>query len=116
MKIRAAVADDAPDMGRVMVESFLSAHRGHMPDAAWEKRVREWTPEVSARGWASALTQTAREHGEPRIVLVAEDDHGVLSALVSGTAANDDASGSTAEIGALYVLPARRGEGIGTSL
>ena len=39
-------------MGRVMVDSFLSAHRGQMPDAAWQQRVDEWTPEVSARGWA----------------------------------------------------------------
>ena len=32
-------------MGRVMVDSFLSAHRGQMPDAAWQQRVDEWTPE-----------------------------------------------------------------------
>src|SRR6187431_2054584 len=52
MRIRAAVVDDAPAMGRVMVGSWLSAHRGQMPDAAWQKRVDEWTPAVSARGWA----------------------------------------------------------------
>ena len=49
-------------------------------------------------------------------MLVAEDDAGVLIALVSGTAADEDPSGSIAEIGALYVLTARRGEGIGRSL
>ena len=46
-------------MGRVMVDSFLSAHRGQMPDAAWQQRVDEWTPEVSARGWARAITDQA---------------------------------------------------------
>jgi hypothetical protein len=43
-------------MGRVMVDSLLSAHRGQMPDAAWQQRVDEWTPEVSARGWARVIT------------------------------------------------------------
>ncbi len=115
MRIRAAVVDDAPAMGRVMVGSWLSAHRGQMPDAAWQKRVDEWTPAVSASGWARTLTE--RENGDAArdVLLVAEDDGGVLSALVSGTAA-DDASGSIAEIGALYVLPDRRGQGIGRSL
>jgi hypothetical protein len=62
-----AVLEDAPAMGRVMVDSFLSAHRGQMPDAAWQQRVDEWTPEVS------------------------------------GTAADDDPSGSIAEIEATNV-------------
>jgi hypothetical protein len=30
-----------------------------MPDAAWQQRVDEWTPEVSARGWARAITDQA---------------------------------------------------------
>src|SRR5262245_25832494 len=116
MRIRSAVVDDAPAMGRVMVESFMSAHRGQLPDAAWQKRVEEWTPEVSARGWASLLTRMAEDDAERGVVLVAEDDDGGLTALVSGAAADDDASGSTAEVGALYVVPDRRGQGIGTSL
>jgi hypothetical protein len=37
--IRVAVLEDAPAMGRVMVDSFLSAHRGQMPDAAWQQRL-----------------------------------------------------------------------------
>src|SRR6478672_1178550 len=55
VKIRVAVAEDAPAMGRVMVDSFLSAHRGQMPDAVWQQRVDEWTPDVSARAWARTL-------------------------------------------------------------
>ena len=116
MRIRAAVVDDAPAMGRVMVDSWLSAHRGQMPDAAWQKRVDEWTPDVSARGWARTLTEREDRNAARDVLLVAEDDGGALSALVSGTAADDDASGSIAEIGALYVLPDRRGQGIGGSL
>jgi ribosomal protein S18 acetylase RimI-like enzyme len=116
MRVRAAVVEDAPAMGRVMVDSFLSAHRGQMPDAAWQKRVDEWTPDVSARGWARAITEQGGGNAVRDVLLVAEDDAGVLCALVSGTAADDDPSGSIAEIGALYVLPDRRGQGIGRSL
>lgn len=85
----------------VMVDSFLSAHRGQMPDAAWQQRVDEWMPEVSARGWARAITDQAEGNAARDVLLVAEDDSGVLSALVSGTAADDDPSGSIAEIEAL---------------
>ena len=116
MRVRAAVVDDAPAMGRLMVESWLSAHRGQMPDAAFQKRVQEWTPEVSARAWARTLAEQA-DGGAPRdVVLVAEDGVGALVALVSGTSAADDPAGSIAEIGALYVRPDRRGRGIGGSL
>ena len=116
MKIRGAVAEDAPAMGRVMVDSFLSAHRGQMPDEAWQQRVDEWTPDVSARGWARAIKERAEGKAARDVLLVAEDDAGALSALVSGSAADDDPSGSIAEIGALYVLPDRRGQGFGGSL
>jgi len=116
MKIRVAVPGDPSAMGRVMVDAFLSAHRGQMPDAAWQQRVAEWTPDVSARGWARAIAEGAGD-GTPRaVLLVAEDDAAVLTALVSGTPADHDPSGSIAEIGALYVRPDRQGEGIGGSL
>ncbi len=116
MRIRAAVAEDAPAMGRVMVGSFLWAHRGQIPDAAYQQRVAEWTPEVSARAWARTFTDRAEGRAARDVLLVAEDDAGAVSALVSGSAADDDPSGSVAEIGALYVLPERRGQGFGGSL
>ena len=56
MRVREARVEDAPAMGRVMVETFLAAHRGQMPDEAWKKRQAEWTPEVSAEAWQRALT------------------------------------------------------------
>ncbi len=115
MKIHVAAVDDAPAMGLVMVESFLSAHRGQMPDVAFQKRVDEWTPEVSARGWARAIAELSDGNPERGVILVAEDDGGLLG-LVSGSAAEGDLSGTTCEIGALYVLPRRRGQGIGGSL
>ncbi len=98
-----------------MVDSFLSAHRGQMPDAAFQKRVDEWTPEVSAAAWARALADLADGNGNRDVVLVAEDDGGLLG-LVSGGPAGDAVSGATCEIGALYVHTQRRGEGIGGAL
>src|SRR5262249_21890096 len=114
--IRAAVPDDAPELGRVMVESFLAAHRGQMPEAAWRKRRDEWTPEGSARGWAGAIADLVDGTDARDVLLVAEQNVGVLSGLVSGTPADGDPSGPTAEIGALYVAPDRQGQGIGGSL
>ncbi len=116
MKIRAAVVHDAPVMGRVMVAAWLSAHRGQMPDTAWQRRVDEWTPDVSARGWARLLTEQAEGDPARGVLLVAEDDSGDPVALVLGTEAEYDTSGSTAKIDALYVLPDRQGEGLGRRL
>ncbi len=113
MKVRAAVLDDAPAMGRVMVEAWLAAHRGQLPDAAWQKRVDEWTPDVSARAWARLLAERAAGDHARVVLLVAEDEAGVPIALVLGTEAEDDPSGSTAQIDALYVLPHRQRQGIG---
>jgi len=103
-------------MGRVMVESWLSAHRGQMPDAAWQKRVTQWTPEVSARGWARALAEQADGNLVRDVFLVAQDDAGGLVGLVSGSAAEDEPMSTIAEIGSLYVLPDRRGQGFGGML
>lgn len=116
MKIRRAVLEDAPAMGRVMVEAWLSAHRGQIPDSAWQQRVDEWTPEVSARAWARLVSE--RDDGDDvRVVLlVAEEDPGDLLALVLGTEVDDDESGATAQIDALYVLPDRQGRGTGRGL
>jgi len=112
-EVRVATVDDAPAMGRVMVESFLSAHRGQMPDAAYQKRVDEWTPEVSATAWAKALAELAGGNPAGDVVLVAEDEGGLLG-LVSGGAA--EGSDAACEIGALYVHPQRQGQGIGRAL
>ena len=107
---------DAPAMGRVMVESFLSAHRGQMPEPAYQKRVAEWTPDVSARAWARALAERAEGQADREVFLVAEDEGGAVLGLVSGGALEDDPCGTVAEIGALYVRPDRHGVGIGSAL
>ena len=116
MNVRAAVLEDAPVLGRVMVEAWLSAHRGQMPDLVWQKRVDEWTPDVSTRAWARLLSGRPGGDHARVVLLVAEEDPGDLLALVLGTEAEDDESGATAQINALYVLPDRQGQGIGRRL
>lgn len=117
MRVRAATLDDAPAMGRVMVDAWLSAHRGQVPEPVWRKRVEEWTPEVSAAAWARLLVEQARGTAARAVVLVAEEPgEGGLVALVLGDEDVEDATGSTAQIGALYVREDRRGRGIGRAL
>ena len=114
MRIRPATAEDAAALGELMVESWLAAHRGQMPEALWQKRVAEWTPEVSARGWARVLADRAEGRAPGDVLLVAEDDDGVIVGLVYGTAADDE--GAVGEIAALYVAPDRHRDGLGTTL
>ena len=116
MRIRAAVGDDAPALGRVMVMSWLAAHHGQIPDAAWEKREAEWTSEVSARGWSWVLAEHAGGSADREVLLVAEDDAQLLRALAYAVPAEGDPDGSTAVLSALYVSPDHRGQGIGAAL
>ena len=91
---------------------WLATHRGHVPAAVWQKRLAEWTPEVSAEAWARLFAEQAGD--EARVaLLVAEDGTDDLVALVLGTEDEDDPSGSTARIDALYVCPDRQHRGIG---
>lgn len=118
MRIRAAALEDAPAMGRVMVEAWLAAHRGQMPDALWQKRLEEWTPEVSAAAWARLLAEQKEGEAPDVVVLVAEEaeEGSDPLALVMGNQDGEDSSGSTAQVGALYVRPDHRGQGIGRAL
>jgi len=84
MRIRVASVDDAPAMGRVMVDSWLTAHRGQMADAAWEKRRDECTPEVSARAWERSLREGDAAQGAGDVVLVAVNDDGTLAGRTEG--------------------------------
>lgn len=112
--IRQARPEDAPALGRVMVESWLDAHRDHIPQAAWERRVAEWTPEVSASGWARVLSQQAAEDPPRDLLLLAEEQGAPVALAYFRTA--DDGPEDLMDLMAIYVLPVRRGQGIGTDL
>jgi ribosomal protein S18 acetylase RimI-like enzyme len=115
VRIRSAVRGDAATLGRVMVASWLSSHRGQMPDEAWRRRVADWTPQVSAQGWVRVLVDQANGDAPRDVLLVADDHAGELVGLVYGRPANGGAA-LTAEVAALYVDPARHRQGIGAAL
>ena len=112
--VREARVSDAPAMGELMVTTWLAAHRRHIPPAAWERRREHWTPEVSAIGWERTLRERdAAAAGHRDCYLVAEDPQSKIIALA---AAAIHATGTTGEVGSLYVRPDHQRRGIGRLL
>lgn len=99
-----------------MVASWLSGHKGQMPDNAWRTRVADWTPEVSAQGCARVLVDQANGDAPRDVLLVADNQAGQLVGLVYGRPTNDDDAALTAKVGALYVDPTCHRQGIGAAL
>src|SRR3954451_19523173 len=82
--IREAQIEDAPQMGRMMVTTWLAAHRAHIPRSAWERRREQWTPEVSAAGWARHLRARDEAPDQCRACyLIAEEWCGTIIAIAA---------------------------------
>ena len=114
LRVREARVPDAPMMGELMVTTWLTAHRRHIPPAAWERRREQWTPEVSAAGWERSLRERdAAAAGHRPCYLVAEAAHVGIIGLAA--AAIDD-TGSRGEVGSLYIHPDHQRRGIGRLL
>ena len=111
MHVRPATPSDAPALGELVVSSWLAAHRGQVPEAAWLERRATWTPQASAEGWARLLAAQAAGEDDVHLLLVAEES-GVLlgEALVR---ADDD---GTAWLLSLYVAHDRLRSGTGRGL
>jgi ribosomal protein S18 acetylase RimI-like enzyme len=116
MIIRAAHEADAPAMGQVMVTTYLAAHRDQMPDAAWAKRAEEWTPEVSAQGWARTLREIATDEQPQDCIYVAVDDGGEIVGLAMAGPADAENLPQTGAVYALYVSTSYQGQGLGRRL
>jgi ribosomal protein S18 acetylase RimI-like enzyme len=116
MIIRAAQEADAPAMGRLMVETYLSAHRDQMPAEPWAKRAAEWTPEVSAQAWAGTLREIAAGGRVHECIYVAEGEGGDLIGLAMGGPANAEDPRQTGAVYALYVRVSHQGRGVGRRL
>ena len=110
--VRPATHADADDMGRVMVESWLSAHRGQVPDDVWERRAAEWTPEVSADGWRRTLADQEAVPSPDAVLLVATDEHDQVCGLACARPLGD----GVVELSALYVATGHRRRGAGAAL
>ena len=115
--VRDAQVLDAPAMGRLMVTTWLRAHRTHIPPAAWHRRQASWTPEASAAGWERHLRERDADPGGARACyLIAEDPAGSLIAVAAAAVAADDPTGTTGEVGSLYVHPDHQRHGLGRQL
>ena len=117
MHIREANPSDIEPMARMMVDSFLAAHRGQIPDEVWEWRQKYWTPEVSAHGWERIMRDIANGTTPYACVYVAEGEDAEILGLAMGTpAGGQHNTGGTGEICALYVHPDHQRHGIGHQL
>ena len=119
MHIRTAQEADAPAMGRVMVETFLRAHQGQIPDEAWRRRQAEWTPEVSGANWVRAIRAIAEDsHAQECIYIAVEDvtqPEQVIGLVMGGPSGVAGYEG-VGDIYSIYVDFAHHGRGIGRKL
>jgi ribosomal protein S18 acetylase RimI-like enzyme len=115
--IRPARVEDAPAMGRMGTETYLSAHRDQMPEEVWIKRRDEWNEEVSAQNWARTLRDITDGVSPDECVFVAIDEaSGEVVGIAMGQSAADPAPANTAEINVLYVRTSHQGRGLGRRL
>jgi GNAT superfamily N-acetyltransferase len=113
--IRPARIEDAPAMARVMVDTWLSAHRDQIPEGQWQRRREEWTYAVSERAWRALLEEveagTNTDDGV-FVAVVADEVAGLAVGCPSELSLLPDA----AEVSALYVRPEYQGRGLGRRL
>jgi GNAT superfamily N-acetyltransferase len=105
--IRAAAPDDAPSIARVRIASWRWAYRGLVPDAVLDAM----SVDDSELNWRRTIL--ARDAIS---VFVAEDGAEAVGFVSAGPSRDDDASDGAGEIGAIYVLPAHAGTGVGGGL
>src|SRR5215208_3545700 len=116
MIIRAAHEADAPAMGQVMVATYLAAHRDQQPAEVWAKRAEEWTPEVSAQGWARTLREIASGERSQDCIYVAVGEGNETIGLAMGGPANAEELSQTGAVYALYISTRHQGQGLGRRL
>jgi ribosomal protein S18 acetylase RimI-like enzyme len=121
MIIRPAIEGDAPAMGRLMVETFLRAHKGQMLDGAWQRRQEEWTWEVSAKGWSRSIREIGDGTSPQDCIYLAVDEAAgeapeQLAGLVMGGQAECGPWEGAGEIYALYVGFGYQRRGLGRKL
>jgi GNAT superfamily N-acetyltransferase len=108
MKLRAAAALDAPDIGRVQVETWRSAYRGIVPD--------EYLAGLSAPERAAWWGERLADQSGGRFALSADHRSGEL---IGFAAAGPERSGHPVyrrEVYAIYVLPSHQRRGVGRAL
>ena len=116
MVVRAAREEDAPAMARVIVDTFLTAHRGQIPEPALAKRRQEWTYAVSEGGWSRMMREIAAGASPRECAYVAEDEGEAVVGLAAGGPAEPEFPENTGKIYALYVRESHQRQGLGSRL
>ncbi len=102
--VRAAGADDVPEIARIQVLTWTTAYRQFLPAAV----LAELTEERAAGAWAAAVGAPAPYH-----VLVAYEQDWTVGFTAVGPSGEEDAGPGEAAVAALLVEPrwGRRGHG-----
>jgi GNAT superfamily N-acetyltransferase len=116
MVTRPTQEEDAPAMARVIVDTFLSAHQGQLPEAALARRRQVWTYEVSASSWGKLLHDIATGTSPRECAYVAEDEGGGVVGLATGGPADVECPEYTGVIHALFVQQSHQRRGLGRRL
>jgi ribosomal protein S18 acetylase RimI-like enzyme len=114
--IRAATPEDAPAMAQVMVDTWLAAHRGQVPEEQWQQRRKEWAYADSERGWRRSLAAIAADNKRQACIYVAVTESGEVVGVAVGCPAELDLLPNAAEVSVLYVRPTCQGQGLGRRL
>ena len=95
INIRVAEPDDAPEMARVIVDTWFAAHEGQVPVEKFRQRREQWGYAESEQGWRRILGEGRDGSSQ---AWVATSDGRVIA-----VAAGEILGGGVAEVGALYV-------------
>jgi ribosomal protein S18 acetylase RimI-like enzyme len=106
---RPATVADLPRISEIHVDSWDAAYRGLIDDGALDER----TVDVRLEQWRELMEDPPGGH----IVAVAEVDGAIVGFIRAGHSDDDDVDPeTTVNVFALYLDPARRGEGVGRDL
>src|SRR5690242_8988579 len=103
---------DAPALARVIVDSYRSAHRDHIPAALLE----QFTYAESERNWRRTLGEIAAAADSLERIYVAEDPGGQVVGVAMGGPERNDHPRYHGEVYILYLLPAVQRQGLGRRL
>ena len=121
MHVRLAQEADTPAMARVMVDTYMRAHKGQIPEEVWLKRREEWTYQVSEQAWARTLRDIADGSSPRECVYLAIDTPtgeagDQIVGIVMGGPAEVGPWEHAGDIYALYVRFDRQRRGVGRHL
>ncbi len=107
LQVRSAQHSDAAAIARIHVAAWQAAYAG-LIDAAFLAAL--------SVGQREALWSQAIANGSPELLLAHDDDGAVAGWVALGPCRDADAPATRGEIWAIYVAPARWGQGVGRLL